>query len=611
MSSQRGISYAVSLQQRARYVATLRIARGATRSNTLAKIREAPRAGREITPQQEQAISVLNNLFERTKEFADAKTRIETQAQIADALWEYDQKTARRQFTEAFRSVEKIEDEGRNLSFFDSSTTFLRMGLLRLIAGRDSALAERLIKSVPQPSARARENASAENHDANGKLYLNLAQELISTDPKRAADLIPKGFNSGFSTALVMTLKFLGQTEPKTADRLMRQALSEIQPNPKAPMADLFILGMYFTPDHEEAGGRNAEERKDDSPEAPELIKPSLVEPLLNFAFKAITIESANEQKRMASGQQQERMLMFDLIDEGIVAGLLPLFEQHQPEKAAFVRSRLGQIENAIPPTTREAMNAPRPTTVKELLDEAQVRKDPFQKDSLYAEAARKAKEAGDFDQAIAIAENLSDKRTGMDISDIRYDAALNASDKRNIETAYRYVKEIPDPFNQARALCRVALKSFELRDLQRANELIKQAERMVAKSGPTPEKVFALLDVADAATTINQVGGFEVINAAVEVINQIHSAKFRSGKPDFILDSKTFEKSLGMLARADFQRAMRLALAITQSDVSALAQLAVCRGVLIESKERREESGSRENNPEQKSGRPKMGKSS
>ncbi len=54
----------------------------------------------------------------------------------------------------------------------------------------------------------------------------------------------------------------------------------------------------------------------------------------------------------------------------------------------------------------------------------------------------------------------------------------------------------------------------------------------------------------------------------------------------NFIRDSITFEKSLGMLARADFERAMRLALAITPGDVSALAQLAVCRGALVGSKE-------------------------
>ncbi len=291
-------------------------------------------------------------------------------------------------------------------------------------------------------------------------------------------------------------------------------------------MMDLFEIGRYFMADYEESAGHNDAGQKDEAPAEPEPIKPVLVEPLLNFAFKAITIESANEQSRMSNGQKQERMVMFDMIDHGIVEWLLPLFEQHQPERAAFIRSHLGHIENVIPSAVHQAMNTPRPTTVKELLDEAQTKKDSFQKDMLYAEAARKAEEAGDFDQAIAIMEKLSDKSLGKDVSLIRNSAAINAGDKGDIDAAYRYAITLPDPSDQVRALCRIALKSFEKRDLQRANELINEAEKMIANSGPTPEKVFALLDVSAAATTINPVGGFEFVNTAIAVINQIHSSK-------------------------------------------------------------------------------------
>jgi len=148
---------------------------------------QKPGAGREITPQQEQAVSTLNNLFERTKEFADDRTRIETQAQIADALWEYDRQSARRQFTEAFRSIEQIEDEERPLPFFNTPKTFLRIGLLRLIAKRDADLAERVIKDVPKTPTKNDQSLPMENRNVRGNLYLTLANELISTDPKRAA----------------------------------------------------------------------------------------------------------------------------------------------------------------------------------------------------------------------------------------------------------------------------------------------------------------------------------------------------------------------------------------------------------------------------------------
>ena len=290
---------------------------------------QKPGAGREITPQQERAISVLNNLFERTKEFADDKTRVETQAQIADALWEYDQQTARRQFTEAFRSIERIENEERPLPYFETPKTFLRLRLSSLLAKRDADLAEKLINSISESQTKTDQTSPTKKSGERGNLYLKLADELIPTDPQRAANLIPKGFNGGFSIELVSTLKFLGRKEPEVADKLLRRALSEIQPDPDAPMMDLFEIGQYFMADYEESANRSGAGRKDEAPAVPEPIKPVLVEPLLKFAFKAITIESANEQSRMSNGQKQERFVMFDMIDHGIVEWLLPLFEQH------------------------------------------------------------------------------------------------------------------------------------------------------------------------------------------------------------------------------------------------------------------------------------------
>ncbi|MGH9768541.1 MAG: hypothetical protein ACREAB_14005, partial [Blastocatellia bacterium] len=212
-------------------------------------------------------------------------------------------------------------------------------------------MAEKLINSIPESQTKTDQTLPTKKRNGRGKLYLYLANALMSTDPQGAANLIPKGFNDGFSAESVGALKRLGRKEPEAADKLLRQALSEIQPDPEGPMMDLFAIGQYFIPDYEVSQSRIANGRNDDSSTAPETIRPGLVEPLLNFAFKAITIESANEQKRMPSAQKQKRMVMFDMIDQGIVAWLLPLFEQHQPERAAFIRSRLGQIENALPTT--------------------------------------------------------------------------------------------------------------------------------------------------------------------------------------------------------------------------------------------------------------------
>jgi hypothetical protein len=95
----------------------------------------------------------------------------------------------------------------------------------------------------------------------------------------------------------------------------------------------------------------------------------------------------------------------------------------------------------------------------------------------------------------------------------------------------------------------------------------------------PAPAKGFFPLDVAAAATSINPVGGFEFVNTAIAVINQIHSPKSQLSRMNFIQDSMSFEKSLGILARADFERVMRLALAITPSPRVKTSSTAARRG--------------------------------
>jgi hypothetical protein len=149
---------------------------------------------------------------------------------------------------------------------------------LSLLAKRDSDLPEKLINSTPESQTNTGQTSPTKKRGGEGKLYLTLANELIPTDPRRAANLIPKVLNSGFSIELAVALKFLGRKEPEAADNLLRRALSEIQSDPEAPMMDLFVIGQYFMADYEESAGYNDAGQKDEAPA--KLAAASLVDAL-------------------------------------------------------------------------------------------------------------------------------------------------------------------------------------------------------------------------------------------------------------------------------------------------------------------------------------------
>ncbi|HYE74454.1 MAG TPA: hypothetical protein VEF04_14040, partial [Blastocatellia bacterium] len=286
----------------------------------------------ELTPVQEQAVLILKQLSEKVKKIHDDELRISTEALIADILWKYDQPLARRLFQNAFRSTELISDEENPIiSFGGSPRTSLRTKLLSLIIKHDPSFAEELLKSIPE----SRSQTDAANIGERAKLSLSLAPYLIASDPQRAGALIKQSLGNRLSFELMLALNWLRGKDRKLADDLFIQALSKVEINPETPFADLMLISFYFSDLEDKAAN-------EPTPQAtqPDSIPPNLIEPVLNLAFKAITLQDQKEQ-REAGRERKKRMVMFDLMDHGMMAGFLPLFEKYQPERAGIIRSRL------------------------------------------------------------------------------------------------------------------------------------------------------------------------------------------------------------------------------------------------------------------------------
>ena len=560
---------------------------------------EGSGAEKVLTLQQQHALALLDQLFEKAKDFKDEQAKVKVQGQIADALWDYDEPRARRQFEDAFRAIEAIKAEKETPFAMTSPKTQLRHELLRLLSPRDPELVEKLVKSVPSTAAKTNSvfDLFTGSQSEQSSLLLELASELASTDPQRAAQMAQSSLKGGVSPMLLSVLGIIRTKEPALADGLFSQALVAAQRNTAQPTASLMWLASYVFPNFGNFMGISLQAPDRDTGATLPPPNPALIQQFLNFAYAAI-MQPANAAPASATDAEGQQMAMArGTMDYMTAQQLLPFFDQHQPDKAALIRNRLNQLTNNLPDEARPMLEnlfgaSNRSNSVQDLLNRAEKETLPQQKDMFYMMAAMRASQ-DDADQALSIVEKMSTDMARSAIgSSIRFQAALGAASKGEVDAAYRYAKDLPSQSQRALIFSQLALKLLDNHDLARAIEVLNDAEKLIGKGEDGPEKARALVDIAAAMTRIDHLRGFEVMRTAVDAINRTN---FDAPRPTGLgamnpsaimntalgLDSLDFDKSLPELARKDFHRALLLAQAIEKKEISVPAQLAVCRGVL------------------------------
>ena len=573
---------------------------------------------RLLTPTQQQALFLLDSLFDKAKEFNDQQARIRVQGQIADTLWEYDEERARRQFEEAYRAIDdlKVKEEPNFGVFGSSPKSQLRTELLRMISSRDSKLADKLLKTIPNtPSTTSSPFTQIfGTQTEQSSVSMNLALALAPEDPKRAAQMVESSLQGGISPMLIQVLMIIKQKEPEIADRLFLQAVTFAQKDTAQPIMRLLMLAPYAFPN---LGGQAASTGVNTLPP-----NPILIEQFLNLAYNSIMQQLNVAQPSATDTESQQMARAIAPLDYLSVQQILPLFQQYQPEKAALINGRLQQLGGNLSSEQRSQMDNLSSffnggNNVSDLVSKADRETNPQQKDMLYLTAASQAMAKGDFDEAISLLDKIKMEEMKSSLgSVIRMQAATKALEKGEVDTAYRYAKDVPDLSLRADVFGNMAQKLVEKRDLARAAEMLDDAEKSLSKANQTPQKASALLSLTAAAAKIDASHGFNILKTAVETINRTDFDPASFGELDMLRSAANgslmsgmvafkFDSSFAPLARADYQRALLLAQTIEKKELSVPAQVSVCRGALLKAynkqAEHKEPPKEQKNDPEKK----------
>jgi hypothetical protein len=536
---------------------------------------ELSRATPKKTPAEIKALAreTLFGLRANVKEIPEDPARIKVEARLADALWDLDPKQARSLFVQAFEAIDGIpEPAAADLVPLNSlrEKSRLRAEVIHLASSHDSELATTLINAaVKKPDGSAASLTEAEQ----SALYGHAAAEIVSSDPKRAAELMETGFQRGVSSSLITSLMTLRQKNPEAADGVFRSVLSQA-PNGPTALLDISTLGQYAF----SAFGSSLAAR----------VGVEDVKLYLGYSVQALIAGDMSPATQMNSPGVAFTTAQI----------LRPYVHAYARQFEPALESELQNIATQVPPAQQDLIGAlVQPSDdVDGLLKRAEA-SGGYTADALYSTAANRLVSRGQAARALEIVAKIENEelRTGLQAL-ILIQAVGKALEEKHPDEAYRYARELSDTRQRCAAFVMVARHYQQAGNLQAALDLLTEAERAVERLHDSPEKASALLAIANATASMDPQRGYDLLLYAIHTINRteldftnpsvplLNQGKLNLGgltNRSLGVDSPKLDEGFLALGRWDFDKALELSRNFRQKSAAILAQIALCKSVL------------------------------
>src|SRR5262245_31387077 len=204
-----------------------------------------------ISELQQRALENLDRVALAARQIDNPGIRADLQAQIGDALWDFDPAHARNVFRDAFKNALSLEDKRTGVA--------VATQVLRHVWQRDRALAEELMKQLSkgdqpnQPEAPADFGVASQfgmkSSDAASQQRLELARDLIQDDPAAAGELIANSIRQEVTFPGINLLGQLKPTQPELANQIFSGALTQLRTMPSTSAINAAIaMGDYVAP---------------------------------------------------------------------------------------------------------------------------------------------------------------------------------------------------------------------------------------------------------------------------------------------------------------------------------------------------------------------------
>ncbi len=508
----------------------------AQRRNLLTTPPEFPSA---LSADQQNAVDLLKTLARDLKKEPDKLAVARLQARIADELWSFDEPFARESFRWSFDAAaqpfrEDLPKEKQPAYVARQASAVKEV--LRRFGAHDSKQAEAWFSSF-QDRMSAKNDAS-KSDSARLDLLMQIAQQLATSDPEKAArlatialsgDRIPQGFGQ--------VLFSLAINYRSLSNQLFRAALTTLRRSNYAYDPALISLTSYlFWPNGEM------------QPNASQSDAQLLADFYVDAAWRQAGGDGAPLSPSSASFYTQLELRA------------VPIVSRYAPERLPELRGQMTRLASGMNAEQAQRMDLWRATqqqqaavsdrnnySLDEQLERAEREKNPQVRDALLTSIAYMLMRQ-DADRALAVAKKIDDttlKTTAED--DINLVKIQPLLQSRSYQEALKLATNFNNSVFCAKVLVVLAGRAWSNgKDAALAAEILSEAIAAAAKAEDTPDKVLALLSAVEQFALFDSIRAFETLGTAITTFNRlkldVEPARSSSpAKPPPLLRIKTF----------------------------------------------------------------------
>lgn len=592
---------------------------------------------------EKKATALLEQIVGEVQLLKLPENRIRVQIAAADMLWKRNEARARSMFSLAGDGVaELIRGTDVNSQRWAAQ---LRQELVLSAAQHDAPLAYQLLAATQSLTPTADAGSDFRRPRADANLEQNLLAQVAALDPKLAAQKVEEALTSGqYPNTLTQVISALQSQDKEAATKLTAKVVSKLQTenmlaNVQAQMLALSLLraGASTASGTQAAANQPAADQANSnsatasraSSIAPPVLAEAAYKDLLNTVIDAAlraTRQPPNSQGGQGNGrgrgnfgvaqnpgqspltdgqieQQNARRLLAGL------QTLLPQIDQYLPSRGTTVRNKMTEL--GIGSNSRMAFNQVNTLmqqgTADSLLAAAPAAP-PGMQSRLYQQAAQKALDEGNVDQARQIANDHLDGTTRDRVLQ-RVDFQLIAKkvEADNMDQLRQTLASLHSDDERIDLLLQLAAQAqktggqqdsgSQSEDSKLALKFLGEAQRLANRRATNYNHFDQQLRIADAFASVEPSRSFEVLDPGIAQLNELLSAAallsgfevniFKDGELQLAGGSglsdmvSRYGQELAMLAKVDFARAESSANKFQLAEPRLMSQLAIVRNVL------------------------------